>query len=355
MESFLNDYGLVWVGQSDNGGAPGDSYRGFDLALDYDVLKARVAELNALAGAETGSKRVVTRGGVSRLEEAEMIPMTVWKNGFMLWRGPFREVDSELAQTFLRDVLDGYFPSELKERYPQGVQIKLVDKTDSAFDDSIEPPSSFAGPGRSLQGSSDAEANPPRAAAVGGASKALKVSSLASIGDPDMELAAPMSKEQFLGALPESVMARGRVIKLREGVGDLLGASSASERPDVVIARTPVVDALRTDTPLDATFRVGGGEDSVEGVDPAEVTTLQVRSDSGKQTLVVKLRGTDTVGDLKAYVDKYRSKQGDYDLVTAFPRRAYTDLSQTLQEAGLFPNAKLLIRVAMTTSASSSE
>jgi hypothetical protein len=77
------------------------------------------------------------------------------------------------------------------------------------------------------------------------------------------------------------------------------------------------------------------------------VTTLQVRSDSGRQTLVVKLRYTDTVGDLLEYVERYRAKEGGFQLVTAFPRRAYTDPEQTLQDAGLVPNAKLMIRATV--------
>jgi hypothetical protein len=36
---------------------------------------------------------------------------------------------------------------------------------------------------------------------------------------------------------------------------------------------------------------------------------------------------------------------GTYEVRTAVPNRAYTDLTQTLQDAGLTPNATLMLRV----------
>lgn len=383
MEAFLNEYGLVWVGSDANGSprageaSSPTSYTGFDLALDFGVLAARIRELNALAGGE-GAKKVVTRGGVSRLEEAESVPLTVWKDGLMLWRGPFRPVASEEAQMFLRDVLDGFFPSELKERYADGVLFKLIDKSSLTFSQdktasggAPAPSSGFAGRGRAMGSRpSGAAAEAPESipgpqrghqlsisAAAADRPGVAKMTSLADLGDAHLSLAGPMGREAFLAQMPASVVRSGQVIKVREGLGDLMGASSAAERPDVVIARTPVVEALRGTNPaesgagdahelMSSTFRPvpqgADGRGSAAAQDD-QVTTLVIRSDSGRQTLVVKLRYDDTVGDLRDYVDRYRAKSSSYDLVTAFPRRAYTDAAQTLRDAGLVPNAKLMI------------
>jgi len=387
MESFLNDYGLVWVGggeeeASQGGGKHERAYSGFDLALDFGVLAARVQELNALAGGD-GAKRAVTRGGVTRLEDAEHVPVTVWRDGFMLWRGPFRAAPSAEAQSFLRDVLDGFFPSELKGAYPDGVLLRLVDRTEEAYDGSAAGPGpgvqrgaasradkpGFAGEGRSLGGgpcagaaADDTAAAEAKAAAAGGRPVAATRPrggpvGLADIGDPDLDMARPMGRDEFLSRVPETVMRGGRVIKVREGLGDLMGASSAAGRPDVVIARTPAVEAIRglegaagtaeaarpASAAMGATFRASPADGGAPA-DTSEVTTLVVRSDSGRQTLVVKLGFDDTIADLREYVDRYRAKEGDYDLVTAFPRKAYTDPAQSLRDAGLVPNAKLMIR-----------
>lgn len=39
--------------------------------------------------------------------------------------GPLRSYDDPVSISFLRDILDGYFPSELQEAYPEGVPFKV--------------------------------------------------------------------------------------------------------------------------------------------------------------------------------------------------------------------------------------
>lgn len=49
----------------------------------------------------------------------------LYANGVLLGGGPFRPYsDSECAQ-LVRDLLDGYFPSELQERYPNGIPLAV--------------------------------------------------------------------------------------------------------------------------------------------------------------------------------------------------------------------------------------
>jgi len=64
-----------------------------------------------------------------------------------------------------------------------------------------------------------------------------------------------------------------------------------------------------------------------------------VKSDSGRQKILVKLFFSDTIGDLRRAIDQYRAKVGSYEIRTAYPNRAYEDESETLEEAGLVPNA----------------
>jgi len=56
------------------------------------------------------------------------IPLTLYRNGLMLFNGPGRLYSDSTARMAMRDLQDGYFPWELKERYPQGVPICVVDK-----------------------------------------------------------------------------------------------------------------------------------------------------------------------------------------------------------------------------------
>ena len=70
--------------------------------------------------------QIVEAGGVHRLKIPDGIPFTVFKNGFMLRRGPFRSYDDAANHTFVADILDGFFPLEFKEGYPDGVSVALV-------------------------------------------------------------------------------------------------------------------------------------------------------------------------------------------------------------------------------------
>ena len=146
MESFLNDYGLVWVGsQADapDGAAAGGRIGGGDVqpgGRDNAAVVGRLRELNALAG--DGKKRVSNVGGASKLVDGERLKVALFGNGFMLRRGPFRTYDLESSQAFFKDVLDGYFPFELKGAFPDGV----------AFDISNTPEKQYSGPGVNAAG-----------------------------------------------------------------------------------------------------------------------------------------------------------------------------------------------------------
>lgn len=44
-----------------------------------------------------------------------------YKNGMIVQGSPLRSYDNPSASSFIRDILDGYYPSELQQEYPDGV------------------------------------------------------------------------------------------------------------------------------------------------------------------------------------------------------------------------------------------
>lgn len=56
------------------------------------------------------------------------MPLRLYANGLMLFEGPFRKFTDPTAKMLIKDLSDGYFPWELKERYPEGVPFSVVDK-----------------------------------------------------------------------------------------------------------------------------------------------------------------------------------------------------------------------------------
>ncbi|KAK2582766.1 hypothetical protein KPH14_005031 [Odynerus spinipes] len=51
-----------------------------------------------------------------------------YKNGMIVQGGPLRLYSDPKTTSFIRDILDGYFPSELQETYPNGVPFKVEDR-----------------------------------------------------------------------------------------------------------------------------------------------------------------------------------------------------------------------------------
>ena len=85
-----------------------------------------------------------------------------------------------------------------------------------------------------------------------------------------------------------------------------------------------------------------------------EIATLQVKSEDGRQTFILKLQYDETLFALRKYIDTHRAKlakeQGmpapgaKYEIRSAFPARSYAEAKETLREAGLVPNATLFLR-----------
>lgn len=361
METFLNDYGLVWVGSSATGGeaTPTAAGQGASTGIqpggaDNAAVVGRVRELNELAGG--AGKRVVKRGGAARFEEAEKVKLTLFANGFMLRRGPFRLYDTDEAQAFFKDVLDGYFPFEMREHHPNGVVFDLVNKpgeqhTAGAGGES-DARGDMPGKGRRLQDGPTAAG----LAAHGGTHIAVDAPGQGgrfAASTPGVTAGGgggggdTMSADALVKALPPSVVRNGKVIAVRDGVAAMLRGALASDRPDIVLVQTPVARELASGhgsrPELGGTGGLDGSGELAPSIAPADVTTLQVKSDSGRQTLLLKFHFHDTVGDVYDYVDLHRTKDSAYVLRTAFPPAALTDRSVTLEEAGLVPNAVLRI------------
>ncbi|OWK54148.1 UBX domain-containing protein 11 [Lonchura striata] len=67
-------------------------------------------------------------------------------------------------------------------------------------------------------------------------------------------------------------------------------------------------------------------------------------SESGERTYELSMLLTDTIGDLRQHLTHIRGGNSDYEIISTFPQRVYTDSSRSLQECGLVPRASLLLR-----------
>lgn len=54
-----------------------------------------------------------------------MVQLILYKNGIVMFEGPFRSYEDETTKICIADFIDGYFPSELQQKFPDGVPFKV--------------------------------------------------------------------------------------------------------------------------------------------------------------------------------------------------------------------------------------
>jgi hypothetical protein len=93
-------------------------------------LTKRIEELNFIA-----EKQFVAtiQGNMKGFKQHQDVPIFFFQNGLMIKGFPFYPYYSKQAQSVLSDILDGYFPFDLKAKYPNGVPLKPVDMCDEVY------------------------------------------------------------------------------------------------------------------------------------------------------------------------------------------------------------------------------
>ncbi|XP_018974910.2 UBX domain-containing protein 11 isoform X2 [Cyprinus carpio] len=322
MEKFLNDYGMIWVGRYEereqaNSHLPGATNARRSFRMNYDLVLQNIQELNMVAG--EGESHVTAVPGGAKLTQQSSIPLWLYKNGIVMFSGPFRSYQDPRTQEFIQDLVDGFFPSELQERFPNGVPFQVSDKRDEEFI-VRQPGTVFPGRGQTIDGA--------------GRHSVYSSEQTSSTAPKQSQIPGKkLSMEQFLRKLPETVVKEGKVISIRDSIKThLLGFPDGGKSHSVTTVETSALQALRereTDSSLSA----------------QDVATLRLKSEDGMETFIMRMYFTETIGDLRHYLDLKRGPGAAlYDIISAFPQRCYSDDTQTLLSCGLTPNAALLLR-----------
>ncbi|NXC40708.1 UBX11 protein, partial [Penelope pileata] len=325
MEQFLNDYGLIWVGDRHEQLEDLESLKDEELPakspwkpgeaavskhqIDFDLILENVKDLNMLVGEGVSQIEHTPRG--ARLRQPEPLPLTLYQNGMVMFDGPFRPYKEPSTQQCLQDIMDGYFPSELQTRYPEGIPFQVTDKRDVVFQER-DLPGSFPGRGQ-----------------VVGHSKSSKAQETTKIPGPKSSL------ESLFRNCSKSSIHR-EVMDTRDAARAPQQGSNGAQSSKEILEGTPRLLAPQR-------HRLETTEDT-EASAP-QVCTLRIKSESGEQTYIVKMLFSETIGDLRQHLAHARGGDSDsYEIISTFPQRVYADNSRSLQECGLIPSASLLLR-----------
>ncbi|XP_023275544.1 UBX domain-containing protein 11 isoform X5 [Seriola lalandi dorsalis] len=288
MESFLNDYGLLWVGDGETSDSEDcaqtySSGRGLwqpgisgvrDFYMNFDLVMLRIMELNILAG--EGESFVQSTATGAQLAKKEPIQLRLYSNGIVMFDGPFRSYQEHSTQ--VHDRRDEEFIFRLP-----------WEKDDSSCVASSQIP------GKTV------------------------------------------TMDQFLNRLPKVVVKAGRVIDVRDSLrATLQGSSDVQSSESVVFIDTAALQAMRERLETSSSDRPSS---------PRDVITLKVKSEDGSHTYILKMCFSETIGHLRQYLDKHRgSGLRGYDIISAYPPCCYDDDCRTLPSCGLTTNATLLLR-----------
>ena len=238
------------------------------LPIDISELQKRVAELNLVAGEKIISNDRLADGKiVSKLKDPDVLNVTIYKDGIVVNNGVFRPYNWPLCTAFIGDVLEGYFPSEYQQKYPEGFMMKLNDKSTES------------------------------------GAKASET--------------AGYRKSNFLKNMPSQVITKsGQIVQVRDDIRVLMGGDSELKET------------------VHKTVSQGG-------------VFLQVRIVGGGK-IVAQMSESNTIGDVRRVVGEQLPSENvgrQFELLTAYPRKTFSDDLQTLRDAGLVPNAALLMRL----------
>lgn len=110
------------------GTSPSKAAGSASMPPDMDVVRRAVQELNELADS---SAEVVQRGdGSHSLQQSQpTLSLIFWRNGMEVQGGELRPYGTPHCTSFLKDLLDGFFPYELKYAFPDGVAFSVQDRS----------------------------------------------------------------------------------------------------------------------------------------------------------------------------------------------------------------------------------
>lgn len=213
-------------GLADPDGEPGGSPHPLALLAQLRRLDEAVAEGRASGNADAAAARdggasdrpaaplggaaAAARRNIHQLRDAAapIVPVTVFRDGFMLYRGPFRPFGTDAADLFARQAMAGFWPHELQQSYPDGCRMQLHD----------------------CCGHTHAAAH-AEALAQHSVRARSGVVGLADVAEGANALLAPQGAEQLLRRLPASVVrSGGSVVPVRDELAALLGKGGVGHR-----------------------------------------------------------------------------------------------------------------------------
>lgn len=121
MTQFLEDYDLHWVG------GPGPKDNTYEHGPDdMNTFMVKIDQLNR--SAMNPKIQIKRESNIYKADFEKPIIITLYNTYFTVNDSKERPYNLPMSAQFFRDIYDGFYPSEFKDKYPDGFHIKVVDK-----------------------------------------------------------------------------------------------------------------------------------------------------------------------------------------------------------------------------------
>ncbi len=307
LEHDLNklniDNGENEILNKDKGTNP-DDYDQLKLprTIDIKTIIRRIDEMNSLIYENEGqnSKFETEDGKIFKLKQKKELLISFYKNGLIIEGYQFFPYESENASKILQDILDGYSPFILKERYPHGVLMKVENHCKFNYDNNNNI--------------------------------------INSINDPKEQKV--LSGKEFVNLFPEKIIKNGKVLNIREDMEKLLNINNV-ERENNEIEKNEF-DLF----------------DKKDKIDDKDISKIQIKIITINKTITVNAKKNSDINSLFDFVKKFTNDNlrkvsptlkvnniSDYCFVMAYPFKLITYENKkekknisTLEQLGLFPS-----------------
>ena len=278
--------------------------------IDIKVLARRIEEMNDLIYEEQGSNAEFETddGKVFRLKQKKEILISFYKNGLIIEGYQFFPYESEPSQKIIQDIIDGYSPYILRDRYPHGVLMKVENHVKIIYE-----------PNK-----------------IGGNDKNIK-----DLKDPGEQ--KYMSPKEFVNIFPNKVIKNGNVLNIKEDMEKVLGIKSSNKN-----------NSNKEDEKEETDFNLYDIKNSK--IKQEDLCKLKIKVVTVDKTINVNIPKTRHINELFDFIKNYVNENlkkvsmalkinniSDYGFILTFPFKILTyektvNKENTLEKCGLYPS-----------------
>ena len=287
---------------------------GYDKSLlpktiDIKVLARRIDEMNAIIYEEQGSNTEFESedGKIFKLKHKKEILISFYKNGLIIEGYQFFPYESETSQKIIQDIIDGYSPYILHERYPHGVLMKVENHVKNIYEPNKE------------------ENNIDK-----------NIKHLNSPGEQKL-----MSPKDFVNIFPNKIIKNGRILNIKEDMEKILNINQDLKNKDNLEQEEKEFDLYDKE------------DKEIKNEDVCKLKIKIITIDKIIKVNIPKNRG---INELFDFVKKYANNElkkisttlkinniNDYGFIITFPFQilSYDKTSNkenTLEKCGLYPS-----------------